>query len=80
MKIPHYFAGAITPHHSQIIYSQSVLCLALEELSSQSGADSMAESICLAVEYTYIAGQARVQHATRADPGNHYIVHKSDFT
>ena len=45
-------------------------------------ADSAAssEAICQAVEYTYIAGRARIQHTARAELAKHYAVKKLEFT
>ncbi|KAK8849571.1 hypothetical protein IAR55_004906 [Kwoniella newhampshirensis] len=38
------------------------------------------DALCASAEYTYIAGRARVKHASRHDAGrDHYGVRKSDF-
>ena len=39
------------------------------------------DSICLSIEYTYVAGRARVRHAARdaETPAKHHAVKKKDF-
>lgn len=74
MKVPHYFDKSedLSPHHAKIIYG--------EYHTAVLWVDGV-ESICSSVEYTYVAGRARVRHAARREPDGerHYLVRKVDF-
>lgn len=86
MKIPHYFnQRVIPPNQAAVIFRTYPMCwtplIHTERKGMTKCEKLMIDSLCLAVEYTYVAGRARVKHASRDDDSGveHYAIKRGDF-